>query len=126
MALTCKPNSFFMAKYMEFFSSLVAVRLKPNTSPYFDIMYNCMTMSCKSLNQQKEYIIIYLIMSTEKKTTSQCTKTPAMCGFWEKAEPQGFIVCSLNLHLCKSLFPRFEPVTSRSHGGNFTSKSYLQ
>ena len=44
-----------------------------------------------------------------------------MCGVRRRVGPQDFIVGSLILHFCKTLFPSFEPVTSLSRGGNFTN-----
>ncbi|KAM3237683.1 pentatricopeptide repeat-containing protein, mitochondrial [Capsicum chacoense] len=59
-----------------------------------------------------------------KRRTQLSTKAPSMHGVRGRAGRQGSIVCSLSLRL----FPLLEPMTSWSHGNNFTgySKALLQ
>ncbi|KAG5630776.1 hypothetical protein H5410_002493 [Solanum commersonii] len=59
----------------------------------------------------------------QKRRAARCTKAPAMCRVQGRARPQGPIVRSLTLHFCQRLFLRLEPMTSWSHGSNFTNYS---
>lgn len=76
--------------------------------------------ACKcfiKFSMSKKEITIYIYVQ------ARCTNSPTVHRVWGSARPQRSIVRSLPFHFCRRLFPKLEPMTSWSYGGNFTGYS---